>query len=206
MEIDFDLQKHFRTAVERIEAREVDQALTPALRESAITQPRAELDARVQDALRDFRIDKIPAALADYTNALRERMQFERTHGALKQPTMPADEVKRVAATGYFSKNLINGFEIAALADGLEQGEQIDVHASAFRAIKTDRREIPRGSDFFDRLRPSGYTKEFWLKQCTSAARLADAEAMERHVAQETSRPLWNDSPESFAGPHARPR
>jgi hypothetical protein len=188
--IHFDLQKHFDGAVQRIEACEVDQTLTPELRESVITRARAELDAWVWDALRDFRIDRIPAALADYKNALRERMHFERTHGSLKQPATPADELKRVAESGYLEKYLINGHEVAALIDGLEPGEQIDTTVSAFRAIKTNRREIARGSDFFDRLRPNGYSKEFWMEKCTSAARLAKAEAMEQHEAAVRARPF----------------
>jgi hypothetical protein len=188
--IDFDLQKHFDAAVERIEAQVVDMTLTPELRASAITRPRAELDARVQERLRDFRIDLIPAALADYKSALRERMTWERTHGVLKQPATPYDEVKRCASAGYFERNLINGFEIHALADGLEPGEQIDVHASALRVIKTDRREIPRGSDFFDRLRPSGYTKEFWLRGCTPATKLAEAEKMAQREIEIAARPF----------------
>jgi hypothetical protein len=198
MEIDFDLKKHFDEAVERIEAQEIDQALTPELRDSAITQPRASLYARVQEALRNFRVDLIPAALADYKNALRERMQFERTHGALKQPPMPDDEVRRVAATGYFRRNLINGFEVKAIAAGLEPGETIDINAGALRAIKTDRREIARGSDFFDRLRPSGYSKEFWLRQCTPAPRLAEAEDMAKRETEIAQRPF-----SSTSGPNA---
>jgi hypothetical protein len=198
VEIDFDLKKHFAAAVERIEALEVDKTHAPELRESVITQPRAALYARVQDALRNFRIDLIPAALADYKGALRERMSFERTHGALKQPATPSDEVKRVAATGFFRRNLINGFEIRALADGLEPGETIDIHASALRAIRTDRREIARGSDFFDRLRPTGYSKEFWLRQCTSPDRLAEAENMAKREAEIAQRPF-----SSTSGPNA---
>ncbi len=198
MAIDFDLQKHFDAAVDRIDAREVDEALTPQQRESIITQPRAALDARVQDALRNFRIDLIQAALTDYKNALRERMRFERTHGFLKQPATLTDECRRVAASGYFRKYLINGHEVAALADGLELGEQIDITVPAFRAIKTNRREIARGSDFFDRLRPSGYSKEFWLRQCTPAAKLAEAEKMAQREAEIANRPF-----SSTSGPHA---
>jgi hypothetical protein len=198
MKIDFDLAKTFDAAVERIEAIEINQALAPELRESITKQARAELDARVQELVRDFRIDRIPAALADYKSALRERMTFEFTHGALKQPATPADEVNRVAATGYFSKYLINGFEINALRDGLELGEQIDIHTSGLRVIKTNRREIPRGSDFFDRLRPSGYTKSFWLAQCTPAAKLDHAEKMAQREAEIAARPF-----SATSGPHA---
>jgi hypothetical protein len=198
MKIDFDLTKNFDAAVERNEASEVDKTLTPELRESVIARPRAELDARVQDALRNFRIDLIPAALADYKSALRERMRFERTQGSLKQPAMPADEVKRAAVTGYFRNYLINGFEVAALADGLEPGEQIDTTVPAFRAIKTDRREIARGGDFFDRLRPTGYSKQFWLGQCTSPARLDEAEKMLKREAEIAARPF-----SATSGPNA---
>src|ERR1700722_19697324 len=102
--IDFDLQKHFDAAVERIDAREVDAAKTPELRESILAQPRAALYARVQDALCDFRLDRIGAALADYRASLRERMIWERTQGSLKPPSTPAHEIKRVTATGLFEK------------------------------------------------------------------------------------------------------
>jgi hypothetical protein len=198
MDVDFDLTKHFTAAVARIEAIEVDQTAPPELRESIITQLRTALCARVQGALADFRIDRIPAALADYKSGLRERMEWERTRGSLKQPATPADEVKRVAAAGYFDRNLINGFETHALMEGLEPGERIDIHASALRAIKTDRREILRGGDFFDQLRPSGYSREFWLRQCTSAARLAEAEKMANRIAEIAARPF-----SATSGPNA---
>jgi hypothetical protein len=198
MEIDFDFQKHFAAAVEGIEAQEINQTLTPEQRESIVTNPRAALYARVRELLRDFRLDRIPAALADYKGELREKMRFERTRGFLKQPATSADEVNHIAALGYFSKYLINGFEVNALRDGLELGERIDVTIPAFRFIKTDRREIVRGSDFFDRLRPSGYTKEFWMKQCTPAARLAEAEAMEGRRERLAERPF-----SATSGPNA---
>ncbi len=200
-DLDFDLAKHFGTAVDRIDAREVDEILAPDLRESIFAQPRAALYARVQDDLCDFRLDRIPAALADYRLALRERMTFERTRGSLKPPSTPIDEVKRVAETGYFEKYLVNGFELRTLADWLEPGERIDIHAPAFRLIKTDRREIVRGGDFFDQGRPVGYTKEFWLKKCTPAHLLAEAEEKLKREEREAARPFSD-----FAGPNVRPR
>jgi hypothetical protein len=198
MEIDFDLKKHFEAAVERVDAQVLDQALTPELRESAITQPRAALYARVQDALSRFRVDLIPGALADYKLALRERMIWERAFGVLKQPITPYDEMLRVAASGYFQRYLINGFEQKGLRENFEPGEQIDVHAPAFHVIRTNRREILRGSDFFDQNRPSGYSKSFWMSQCTPAAKLAEAEDMIKRDAEIRARPFSASS-----GPHA---
>jgi hypothetical protein len=82
--------------------------------------------------------------------------------------------------------------------EGLEPGERIDIHTSALRAIKTDRREILRGGDFFDQLRPSGYSREFWLRQCTSANRLAEAERMANRKAEIAARPF-----SATSGPNA---
>ena len=136
--------------------------------------------------------------LARFRAGLERAISFERRPGGRLYTWLPSDEVQRVAATGYFSKYVVNGFEVAALGSGLEQGERIDVTVPAFRSIKTDRREILRGGDFFDHNRPSNTSKGFWLGQCTSAARLAEAEAMANRKAEVAARPFSASS-----GPNA---
>jgi hypothetical protein len=180
--------------------------LPPDLRIALLDSRLTALHARGKKLIESGNAHLIAVAISDFGDELRVALYRDRQPGGRLHVVLPADELKRVAASGYLEKYLINGHEVAALIDGLELGEQIDITVPAFRAIKTNRREIARGSDFFDRLRPSGYSKTFWLSKCTSAARLAEAETMEKHVAAERERPQWNDSPESSVGPHARPR
>jgi hypothetical protein len=195
--IEFNPVKRLNTRVNQI----CDRILPADLRQDArgvIEGSRLTLlHTRARDAIESGRFHLIDGMLVDFANELLTAFQFELRSGLLK-PWSASDEVKRCASAGYFERNLINGFEVCALRDGLEPGEQIDIHASALRAIKTDRREILRGGDFFDRLRLSGYSKEFWLRQCTSTARLAEAERMLNRKAEIASRPFSASS-----GPNA---
>jgi hypothetical protein len=186
VEINFDLAKHFDAAVERIEASEVDKTLTPELRESILTQPRAALCARVQDALRDFRIDRIPAALADYKAALRETVRFERER---LRPKSVGEELQP-----WFRSLDDRGWrapEKTAIKSMLEPGEQPT--AVDFRAMTTNRRKITRDDvrqfalgqrprwqvDLPDSLRPSEFLA--WAGFPTDE-QIAELERVARHV------------------------
>jgi hypothetical protein len=204
--IERDPVRRLNARVEQLCARILPADLPPDVRAAIEGSRLSALHTRAKDAIERGRTDLIDSILAEFASDLGRALDFERRPGGRLYIGLQADEAKRVAATGYFEKYLINGFEVRALADGLEPGEKIDIHTPAFRVIKTNRREIARGSDFFDRGRPAGYSKEFWLKKCTPADRLAEAENAAKREETEAARPLWNDSPAAGAGPHVAPR
>jgi hypothetical protein len=187
-----------------------ERILPPDLRPDVLKdlRPRlAALSGRMKDCAERGKAFLIfEMIIPEFANELREWMNFEHRPGGRLHVVTQADEMKRCATAGYFERNLINGFEVQALADGIEPGEQIDIHAPAFHVIKTNKREIARGSDFFDRGRPAGYSKAFWLKKCTAADRLREAQEQLEREERAAARPRWNDSPESSAGPNVRPQ
>ncbi|WP_324094827.1 hypothetical protein [Candidatus Binatus sp.] len=155
-----------------------------------------ELESRLGEKIESGRFGDCDPLVTAFRFDLLRTIQYERSEGLLK-PITGASEVKRCG--WLFERFRWNGFETGALAHLLRPGEII--REVNYRQIVTDQRTIGRYSDFFDELRPSGYSKEHWMSQCTSERVIAEAENAERREAEQAARPFSD-----FSGPNVRPQ
>jgi hypothetical protein len=177
----------------------------PAALLQTLRQRLSALSGRMADAVSRGKAYLIfESVLSEFGNELREWMHFERTNGALRQMTV-ADEVTRCARAGLFEKYLWNGFHVRTLMECLTP-EDLPIKNVNYDEIMVSSKTISRESEFWDLLRPSGTSKEFWARRGVQASVIEEAKDRARHVEEERSRSGWNDSPSSSAGPNVAPR
>jgi hypothetical protein len=192
--IEADPRDYLKVGLKRADERE--RSDIPEETFDTIAGPlRQRLAERAERQVKRRDYDRIDALLTEYAVELRAAIGWHRREGMLK-PMTAESEVKRIANAGFFQKFYWNGWEVKALNEFLENGEQIlEVD---FYKIVTSKRTIARAGDFFDAGRPSGYSKQFWMGNATPAARLAEAEAAAKRDDEVARRPF-----SSTSGPHA---
>ena len=190
--IEFNPVKRVNARVKQICEQILPADLRPDVRVVIEGSRLAALHNRAKGAIERGRTDLIEPMLADFANDLRAALNFERTSGALK--AMTADtEVKRIANAGLFQKFCWNGHHTHTLAERLEQ-DDLPIVSVDYDGITTSKRTIRRDDDFWDLLRPSGTSKEFWAKRGVPDLVVQRAKDMAQHVERERNRPFAETS------------
>lgn len=196
--IDFNFDAQYERQQAATERREL--ALLPEkYHHKVLPRPRAELANRVQKNIRDFRIDLIPAALADFAMKLRAAVQQEIATNPELRPWSAEEQVKAWASR--LADLYWNGYELSMLKRMLLAVGGESILEGTLRYVRTDRRRISRDDlrEFADGLRPwDRPDQRAFDANFSSEAAIASAERLAAIEAEKRAHPVFTSGPTSW--------